>query len=107
MNIFTTFQSKVQSPKQPRPELKPQNKRAEKLDLSPQQIRDKVNLHFNKSTSEQTQTNREEEPVIQSDIATNDPKSPQTQKKLKAVLADGTFSFSAKEKEVLSSILGN
>ncbi|MFZ8933560.1 MAG: hypothetical protein ACO20H_04165 [Bacteriovoracaceae bacterium] len=111
MNIFTTFQNKVQTPKQTKTqETNIQNNKPQKMELSAQQIRDRVNLHFNKPTSEASQneaTEEEAELKVPADIGTNDPKSPETQKKLKAALSHGTFNFSAKEKEVLSSILGN
>jgi ribosomal protein S24E len=40
-----------------------------------------------------------------SDIALNDPKSPETQEKLKSVLSKGAFNFNSKEREALDKIL--
>lgn len=39
------------------------------------------------------------------DIKNNDPKSPETQEKLKSLLKTGGFNFSDKERQVLSQIL--
>ncbi len=43
--------------------------------------------------------------LLNSDIAANDPKAPETQEKLKQVLSTGAFSFSDKERAVLDKIL--
>ena len=43
--------------------------------------------------------------VINSDIAANDPKAPETQEKLKQVLSNGAFTFNEKERSVLDKIL--
>jgi hypothetical protein len=45
------------------------------------------------------------ETPVKSDIATNNPKSPETQEKLKSVLSKGAFSFNPKERDALDRIL--
>jgi hypothetical protein len=45
------------------------------------------------------------ETPIKSDIATNDPRSSDTQEKLKSVLSKGAFSFNPKERDALDRIL--
>ncbi len=49
----------------------------------------------------------EKDHLLASDIATNDPNSPETQEKLKDILKTGAFKFSEKERKVLSGILNN
>lgn len=43
--------------------------------------------------------------MLKSDIHLNDPRSPETQEKLKTVLSTGAFNFNAKEREALDKIL--
>ena len=45
------------------------------------------------------------ESPVSSDIATNDPKSSDTQEKLKSVLSKGAFNFNPKERDALDRIL--
>ena len=60
---------------------------------------------------ERTQLASEEEGKVESspsgDIALNDPKSPETQEKLKSVLSKGAFNFNPKEREALEKILNS
>ena len=46
-----------------------------------------------------------DETSVLSDIATNNPKSLETQEKLKSVLSKGAFSFNPKERDTLDKIL--
>lgn len=45
-------------------------------------------------------------PAKHSDVGLNNPNDPMTSEKLKSVLQSGAVSFSGKEKEILSKILG-
>ena len=45
--------------------------------------------------------------MLKSDIHLNDPRSPETQEKLKTVLSTGAFNFNAKEREALDKILSS
>ena len=47
----------------------------------------------------------DKEDVVIGDIGKNDPKSIETQEKLKALLRTGSFAFSDKERQALSDIL--
>ncbi len=120
MNILSTFENKLHGPSKTKTESvqvedKSRQLRPPKLNLSAQEIRDKVETHFGRKKVSPPPTNalvqeaveKEEEPVVMSDIGLNDPKSAATQKKLRTALHEGSFNFSAKEKEVLANILGN
>ena len=90
-------------------------------DLSDREIRAKI--HSNKeagkkdkvevskeakkkdNSQESKESEKKAENIPESDISLNEPNDPQTQEKLKKALQNGTFSFSGKEKHVLSKIL--
>lgn len=119
MKIFTTFDERLPSTKpdhgpesaKTRSSDKSRSLRPAKLNLSAQEIRDRVELNSKKKMGpmkiekEAEETN--EDIMLKSDIAKNDPTDPNTQEKLKTVLKQGSFGFSDKEKAVLSQILGD
>lgn len=55
----------------------------------------------------EVKTPNTEDYVVKSDIAFNDPKDPNTQEKLKAVLSKGAFNFNSREREALDKILAD
>lgn len=63
----------------------------------------------NENPSEPVKKEQEvnDEILLKSDIAKNDPKDPRVQEKLKDALQNGAFKFNDKEREVLAKILGN
>lgn len=77
---------------------------------SPSQIRRMVDNHFKQDKVElkskdvqKEKTQGEQEDI--SDLAHNDPRSPETQEKLRHVLRNNAFNFSDRERQVLGEIL--
>ncbi|EQC46763.1 hypothetical protein M899_1114 [Bacteriovorax sp. BSW11_IV] len=56
--------------------------------------------------TEKKESEEKKDLLLKSDIATNDPKDPRVQEKLKDALQNGAFKFNDKEREVLAQILG-
>lgn len=127
MDIFTSFDKRLPSIKPNahlRKALKGKNpkkdnqlKRPQKMELSPQRIRELVAKNRKKPVSlETTQESKiagflkaengpENELANKGDIGRNKPDSEVTQGKLKMALGNGSFKFSDKERAVLEQIL--
>jgi hypothetical protein len=89
--------------------------------LSPQEVRDKIEIAQQKKNAERSVSQEirdvrsampddlkaegDDKPV--SDVSTNDPNDPVTKEKLKSLLTSGGFTFNGKEQEVLAKILAN
>lgn len=94
--------------------------RPPKPDLSPGEIRSRIEEHREKSAPKgaqnlmakraeyQKKVEKGEDVDIQppGDVGLNDPNDPMTSEKLKGVLSSGAIHFSEKEREVLGKILG-
>ncbi len=94
--------------------------RPPKPELSPGEIRDRIEQHREKSAPKGAQNlmakRAEYEKKIEKgeevdvtppgDVGLNDPTDPMTTEKLKTVLSTGGINFSEKEREVLGKILG-
>jgi hypothetical protein len=102
---------------------KPVSSRPARMNLSPQEIRDKVAKGLGKNLVDKTELsnsgkkwgdgfmdNNPEAAAVKkpaSDINSNDPNDVITQEKLRGLVQKGGFNFSDKEKQVLAGILGN
>ena len=100
---------------------KPIFERPPKMNLSAQEIRDKVAKGLGKTSKEKVDLSNSGKKLGDSfmdnnpegatppvgDISINDPNDVVTQEKLRGLVQKGGFNFSDKEKQVLAAILGN